>query len=296
MKELRFTLYDIFGYLLPGLMTLVAILLAIWTWQFKIVDFNSIGRLSTNELGFIALVAYFLGHAVQAFGNLVEDALRQPCDMKYEIDQEIEKAAAAKGECRWEHGPRHWLEKLIGVTVWSVGVERYGHLISRFQRDVATKFYDTFRSRFGLNAMAKGDITNCREIFKLCGAALTQESALVEREIHEYREGFYRGAFIALLMMLASLFSVIWPLHTSVITVIIHTRRLQLSVFNLSVVISVCILCVGLSFRRYRKFRRLMILSCFARFVATMSAPELPSVETVRIEPVLTKAQAAGGS
>src|SRR5882672_3874097 len=96
MKELRFTLYDIFGYLLPGFLTLGAIMVTVWTIYWKELNLNSIGRLSPNELGFAALVSYFLGHAMQALGKSIEDVLVRYDDKKKEVEGGLKIEANSK--------------------------------------------------------------------------------------------------------------------------------------------------------------------------------------------------------
>jgi hypothetical protein len=69
-ENFTFTLYEIFGYLLPGGVTLVALILLYWalfvpTVPLGIASFQP--GLGTWTI--ILLVSYVLGHGVQAVGN-----------------------------------------------------------------------------------------------------------------------------------------------------------------------------------------------------------------------------------
>ena len=74
MKDnFKFTLYDVFGYLVPGSLLGVALLLFWWsafyTNHVAILDSN----FSLPVWGLLGLISYLFGHLVQAGGNLLLD-------------------------------------------------------------------------------------------------------------------------------------------------------------------------------------------------------------------------------
>lgn len=68
MKEIQLTLYEIFGYIIPGMITLSAVLIVYWT-SFMKVPF-SVDAISPQGWWAIAFAAYLIGHLIQAVANL----------------------------------------------------------------------------------------------------------------------------------------------------------------------------------------------------------------------------------
>jgi hypothetical protein len=73
IKDMKITLYDLFGYLMPGIVFLLAIVILFWTLYYrdKVVDLAAVlGTIRDNWL--LALLgAYFSGHIAQGLGNLL---------------------------------------------------------------------------------------------------------------------------------------------------------------------------------------------------------------------------------
>ena len=71
MQSLRITLYEVFGYLAPGLIGVAAFAIAVWSIYFPAIPVTSDVIKSRPVFFFlIAFVAYILGHFLQAVGNL----------------------------------------------------------------------------------------------------------------------------------------------------------------------------------------------------------------------------------
>jgi hypothetical protein len=74
-KDLQVTLYEVFGYLIPGMVHLAALALLFWALFFPapVIAFD----IPTGELWVAFLVlAYIAGHMAQAVGNLVEKTIK----------------------------------------------------------------------------------------------------------------------------------------------------------------------------------------------------------------------------
>lgn len=73
MKEsLNFTLYEIFGYLMPGLVAFAGIIVLFWVvFHGESVLPLSLWRISSSGILAILFIAYLLGHAVQALANVI---------------------------------------------------------------------------------------------------------------------------------------------------------------------------------------------------------------------------------
>jgi hypothetical protein len=71
-KQIEITLYDFFGYLLPGAIILGAIFISFWTLFWPGVPLAVHTTLTTSATVFILFTFYLLGHLGQAIGNLME--------------------------------------------------------------------------------------------------------------------------------------------------------------------------------------------------------------------------------
>jgi len=74
IKNIQFTLYEIFGYLLPGIILFVAISIFFWIFSSRLT-LPTLGQ-HKLELWILLLLSYFLGHIAQALGNKCEGILR----------------------------------------------------------------------------------------------------------------------------------------------------------------------------------------------------------------------------
>jgi hypothetical protein len=75
--NIRFPLYDFFGFLLPGVVALLAALLVVWSTYLTAVPLAFLSL--PKQVWFLLVVlAYFAGHLVQAVGNVLSDLLWHP--------------------------------------------------------------------------------------------------------------------------------------------------------------------------------------------------------------------------
>ncbi|HHX45368.1 MAG TPA: hypothetical protein GX714_15470 [Chloroflexi bacterium] len=70
VRDIEVTLYDVFGYLYPGAVLLVAIAVAAWAVFFPAVE-PAVPSVSFQGWILIVFVSYLLGHITQAIGNLL---------------------------------------------------------------------------------------------------------------------------------------------------------------------------------------------------------------------------------
>jgi hypothetical protein len=148
IKDLQITLYEIFGYLLPGMVMFSSLLLLFWAIFFPT---PSIGfDLKTTEVWLAFLVfSYVAGHMGQAVGNLIQKRISSA-------------------------------EKLV--------LGQNGELspaVLKAFKEKAAKAYEV-------------DVGALDEywLFRLCDDAVLRSGKLGEREIFQYREGFYRGTAV----------------------------------------------------------------------------------------------------
>lgn len=75
--NIRLPLYDVFGYLLPGIVAMLAVGLVIWSVYLPSVSLAFI-VVPKQAWVLLAVLAYFAGHFVQALGNVFSDLLERP--------------------------------------------------------------------------------------------------------------------------------------------------------------------------------------------------------------------------
>jgi hypothetical protein len=80
LQNFAFTLYEVFGYLLPGGVALFALMLLYWAIFVPLVPLGVASfQLSLGAWTLVVVISYALGHAVQALGNKllrrIEDAV-----------------------------------------------------------------------------------------------------------------------------------------------------------------------------------------------------------------------------
>jgi hypothetical protein len=75
--NIRFPLYDLFGYLLPGVIALLALLLVIWSIYLPAAPL-AFAALPKQVWFLLLVLAYFAGHLVQAVGNVFSDLVEHP--------------------------------------------------------------------------------------------------------------------------------------------------------------------------------------------------------------------------
>lgn len=101
LKDIQITLYDIFGYLLPGSVVVLALVVGLWAvfWPHSLLPVP----LSLPALVVTALLfaAYLAGHLAQAMGNIVErrSEASKRFDEQIPLSDELQKilrASAAK--------------------------------------------------------------------------------------------------------------------------------------------------------------------------------------------------------
>lgn len=75
--NIRLPLYDIFGYLLPGIVAMLAAILLIWSIYLPAAPLTFLSL--PKQVWFVLTVlAYFAGHFVQAIGNVLSDLVVRP--------------------------------------------------------------------------------------------------------------------------------------------------------------------------------------------------------------------------
>jgi hypothetical protein len=197
ISNFNVTLYDLFGYLMPGLVALGSLSLLAWSLFIPTHPLHS-PALTSVEWLIVFVLAYFLGHLVQAIGDLA---------------------------FWWAHE-----EKVAD----KVGKDALGP--ARMKE---------------LQKAAKLDDEQKNSLFGYCDTYLAQQGKTADREIYQYREGFYRGLTIAVVPALAAIVAELIRGSASLRGGhSVHQLGTGPLVFALLIVLAT----IGLSFWRYRRF------------------------------------------
>jgi uncharacterized protein YegP (UPF0339 family) len=155
LSELRVTLYDLFGYLAPGLVALTG--LGLFFWAVLDPGLKPDGDLKAVVWTVLLLIAYLLGHVVQAIAKYIPG-------LNFAIAE------------NWGN------DKTAG----------------KFQALIEAKL------------KAKGLLpagADEKQTYRICDVVTVQKAETSERELFTYREGFYRGISVALLIVAVGLFA-----------------------------------------------------------------------------------------
>ena len=173
MNNFKLTLYELFGYLFPGILGLCGIVLIFFTIFFKnqVIDIDNL----SNKLVVVGIfVSYLIGHLIQAICNFFDKLLPK-------IEEDIFK-------------PQYTSQEIL----------------QNFNKAIGTKLEMDVKK------------LNTDEIICLCDQILIQKNFLSQREIFEYREGFYRGTYVSfailgLALIIRSIFASKFNIFNSIV-------------------------------------------------------------------------------
>ncbi len=161
IKDLQVTLYEVFGYLIPGIVNLTG--LAVLFLAMFLPSTEVILDLHTGELWVaFLLTAYVAGHMAQAIANTIERRLKP-------VEQTVIESTSS----------------------------------DRFPQSLV----DACKAK--AQELTAADLGSAapRWLYRVCDDAVVRSGKIGEREIFVYREGFYRGMFISLIMMAVGCFA-----------------------------------------------------------------------------------------
>jgi hypothetical protein len=167
----------------------------------------------------LSLCSYYLGHLLQGIGNGLELIVGDPVDLICARDGDLILARDSK------HKGYSWCRRiLVGKTRWdAIPMEVLNATESRFKKLIDSENVQCVKGK----------------LLYQCSVALIDERGYGgQREMYEYREGFYRGSVIAFVFLPIILLVAFWK--SSVITCL--------------ALVALPLLAAFLSFRRYGRF------------------------------------------
>lgn len=151
MKSFQFTLYEIFGYCIPGIAAFVGLYLVFW--RVFLAPHQDWRGLSTGGWWALLVIAYILGHFVQSLANT-----------KFDESKRKEKVRLFAG---FSVAVRSQMKHVAGAAA----------------------------------GKDSGTDLDAETVFEVAKSRLLQHGKAETREIYIYREGFYRGMALALLVL-----------------------------------------------------------------------------------------------
>jgi hypothetical protein len=204
LQDVRVTLYDIFGYLLPGLVAFAA--LAVFVWA-ALLPGSALHEPTLGAPAWFALLtfSYVLGHLVQAIASGIPFMVQREHDVLEELGDEV-------------------------------------------TRDILQ------------GTRAEKDST----AYHICDEMLAQTGQTGDREIYQYREGFYRGLTVAFSLGIVAV--IVRAARAGATLRSGHTTH---SVPTTAYVVASIFLAVAtwLAYRRYRRFSEYKIRNAFVAFL-----------------------------
>ena len=157
MKDFKFSLYEVFGYFLPGAVLGVALVLLFWCFFFSDKPIPILTwHFDSRDWVAVVIACYFLGHIAQALGNLLFASTEHRILSRDDDESwtDIFKAAEQKA------------------------IEQLGSEQQQISRTWLYRYMDEY---------------------------VVQNGNLGDRELFTYREGFYRGTSVSLLVLSVSM-------------------------------------------------------------------------------------------
>jgi len=244
MRELRFTLYEVLGYFLPGALFFAALVILLWGIRWHCLQVDLVNQVSQRELLVVAVFIYLLGHLSQALANW--------------MDRLLDKLLV-------DDGPK--VVKVIFAGLKRVFLEQE---MDRQRQGIQPPGI-LERVRKALHEYYDVDVSKLKEgaLSQLCDAAVVANGAPEEREIYIYREGFYRGVWLGLgLISLALLCPLIRQWIHGDVVIEAPGCSLRPSARILAVFAFASWVCSCFMYSRYWRFRNYRIDSGFLFFLS----------------------------
>jgi hypothetical protein len=215
-KDIKISLYDIFGFLLPGFILFIGLSLVIGCF----IDCGAPIAVRSRGVQFwlaLAVLSYFFGHFSQALGNVYTDF------KPFRVDKK----------------------------------DAFSELPMPFQDRIRTVLQD----KYGVDCSKEFD---SRLIYLLVDESVLQLGNSTEREIFQYREGFYRGLAVSLLVLTVAL-GIRWffaPMH-----LLWHDKDVQLSRALIAFLALIAGASSLLMHKRYMRFASIRVRHAFGAFL-----------------------------
>lgn len=219
LRNIKVTLYDIFGYLLPGAVFLAGMAILFWAIYIPRTTLLPV-RLTIEIWVLVLLLAYFSGHIVQALGNLLMNPFPSTESLV------LSKNRAGSLPDALVQSAKSKASVMLGVDL----------------KDISPEW-----------------------LFRICDETVVQCGAIGDREVYQYREGFYRGLTVSFLVLFLSL-TVRTAVPGTSLKLLDNLQAISGSILLFFILISLA----GslLAFLRYRRFAKYRVEQAIIGFLA----------------------------
>lgn len=243
LKETKVTLYDVFGYLLPGAVLLAALAIVLWSIHFPDEPL-ALSLPGAESWVLIFAIAYIAGHMAQALSNLLLKALEWPW----------KRLRSWQRTHNWHQFQRHR---------WFCSNEHI-HLADGAHERLPAEFLNAARTKAAALSGVPEQAIDAEWLFRICDEAVVQRGNPGDREIFVYREGFYRGLCFALVALAAAL--VVRMAHGG-ITLALAAGPRKMGWEFVTFFLVTCVVFIFLCFQRFRRFGRYRISQAILAFL-----------------------------
>jgi hypothetical protein len=254
LKDIQTTLYDIFGYLLPGFIVLIGIVILFWS-IFLPETVLYIPQFTAELWIAVTIVAYIFGHICQAIANLIlhrsdasERILRKNSANALPsppIDKESQKNRSAAS----------------------------ARILSKRSEALPTPLIDTIIQKISTFTGIKPEDLEQKPhfLYQVCDEIIVQYGKTGDRDIYIFREGFYRGSCVAFVILTLAL--IVRVLRPNTMLNVDGTVY-QISIAMLIFLILVAFIGAGLNFSRYKRFGDYRVTQAALGFLALHAKPK----------------------
>jgi hypothetical protein len=243
VQSAKVTLYDVFCYLLPGLLFLGAVGILFWAFHYPDAPLNP--DLRGAEAWIVVLViAYLAGHMAQAFSNWLLFVLA--CPLKW-----LQKRERLKS-WKWLQS-KQWCFSNESICLSEGSAEQLPADVLLAAQQKVTTFTGIVPETL------KTDL-----LFRFCDEAVVQRGTTGDREIFVYREGFYRGTWAALVAVCIAL---LFRLNAGTANLLAPDGPKPIGRDAILFLFWTCVVFSYFSFRRFRRFGRYRISQAILAFL-----------------------------
>lgn len=242
MKELNITLFEIFGYMLPGVIATIAVSLFFYIFTFSGTEVV-LPQFSNVLVGSIAVISYFTGHVVQSLANILFRKM-------YRAEEVLLETANDEVALGWFLT----LERKIDGKFFG----NHNKLPSDLLESIATSLSNIYK--------ITPNTISPSTMYKLCDSYVLQKGNVSEREIYTYREGFYRGLSVACLMLLVATLTMCFLEPFTVVC--LKTFAVDLRVKDFLFLSALSSIGTILFYYRYKRFYNYRVVIAVTSFIA----------------------------
>lgn len=221
IKFAQLTIYEGFGYFLPGTIVVAAFAIIAWT-EWAPCTPLPIFSPSFDLWAVLIVVAYYAGHAVQGVGNFLLD---YNCPLQ------------------------QWLQD---NTLWQKVTKWIDQLFGKQREDFDPSIEDMATRKAGkVLQLSEGTKLDFVWVKRLADESLVQLGTSSELDVYVYREGFYRGSCLSLFVFAIAVWFRAWKGHAWVNFWYHDHEVYRWELFWLAIL---CMLAAWIFWRRFNRF------------------------------------------